>query len=163
MPQRFPPRRWTEVCLCEFKHTLQLPFNAIDTFIKLRSTIRAKLEKDGPLPPEVLTPPHSRDASPMRLRDHSNDSRSARHKSKSPGRWRVIRAVSKATRSVVESVRPDVYGKAWNEICRYPTGLINAAISYNAPGLQAWPIHSSLGFQSFPDHWSPPFCRRGCT
>lgn len=80
-----------------------------DALFKLRASIRAKLEKDGPLPLEVLTPPESREASPMRPRDRSHDGRSLRHKSQSPGRWRVIRAVSKATRSVAESVRPDVY------------------------------------------------------
>ncbi|CAG7849584.1 SubName: Full=Uncharacterized protein {ECO:0000313/EMBL:CCA69350.1} [Serendipita indica DSM 11827] len=88
---------------------------------KLRAIIRERLERDGPLPPEVLTPPESRDASPMRPRHRSIDARhrsisssrpggmDARRHSKSPGRWRVIRAVSNATRSVVESVRPDVY------------------------------------------------------
>jgi hypothetical protein len=97
--------------LTHYSHSmLHAPFTA--AFLKLRSTIRAQLERDGPLPVEVLTPPDSRNASPMRsssfARPRGNDI-AARHKSKSPGRWRVIRAVSRATRSVAESVRPEAY------------------------------------------------------
>ena len=94
-----------------------------DALWRLRATIRERLERDGPLPPEVLTPPESRDASPIRPRHRSIDARhrsisssrpgiDARRHSKSPGRWRVIHAVSNATRSVMESVRSDVYGES---------------------------------------------------
>ncbi|KAG8832408.1 hypothetical protein FRC17_001389 [Serendipita sp. 399] len=81
-----------------------------DELFRLRSIIRARLERDAiDLPPEVLTPPDSRNASPMRPRNQSLEARNSRHKSKSPGRWRVIRAVSRATRDVVASVKPQLY------------------------------------------------------
>ncbi|KAI6003427.1 hypothetical protein EDC04DRAFT_2786114 [Pisolithus marmoratus] len=47
---------------------------------------------DGSVPPEVLTPPASRDPSPRRLRA----------KSKSPGRWKLMRSISDAVQDIAD-------------------------------------------------------------
>jgi len=67
-----------------------------DTAQKLHLSIIAQLSglPIDSIPPELLSPPASRDPSPARLR------------AKSPGRWRFMRAVSDA----VQSLEPDVYG-----------------------------------------------------
>lgn len=47
---------------------------------------------DGSVPPEVLTPPASRDPSPRRLRA----------KSKSPARWKLMRSISDAVQDIAD-------------------------------------------------------------
>jgi hypothetical protein len=59
-------------------------------------------ELDGPIPLELLTPPPSRDPSPRRLRA----------KSKSPARWKIMRTISDAVRSVIQRQEPGVYGQS---------------------------------------------------
>jgi hypothetical protein len=59
-------------------------------------------ELDSPIPLELLSPPPSRDPSPRRLRT----------KSKSPARWRIMRTISDAVRSVVQRQEPGVYGQS---------------------------------------------------
>lgn len=63
----------------------------------LHFSILAKLSgvPHDSIPPELLSPPASRDPSPARLR------------AKSPGRWRFMRAVSET----VQSLEPGVYGE----------------------------------------------------
>jgi len=142
MPPLLRPKRWTEVRFGVSIYALQLLIYVIEQFFKLRASIRAKLEKDGPLPLEVLTPPDSRDQSPIRPSFHRSDDRSARHKSKSPGRWRVIRAVSRATRSVVESVGPNVYG-GFRQYTLHSIELADIPLSHDAAGCETRSIHSS--------------------
>jgi hypothetical protein len=55
---------------------------------------------DGSIPPELLTPPASRDPSPRRLRT----------KSKSPARWKIMRSISDAVQDVMDLTEPGVYG-----------------------------------------------------
>lgn len=57
---------------------------------------------DASIPPELLSPPASRDPSPRRLRA----------KSKSPARWKLMRSISDAVQNVVERNEPGVYGNA---------------------------------------------------
>lgn len=56
---------------------------------------------DGSIPPELLSPPASRDPSPRRLRA----------KSKSPARWKLMRTISDAVQNVMERNEPGFYGK----------------------------------------------------
>ncbi|EMD34139.1 hypothetical protein CERSUDRAFT_159603 [Gelatoporia subvermispora B] len=54
---------------------------------------------DGSIPPELLSPPASRDPSPRRLRT----------KSKSPARWKLMRSISAAVQNVMNSDGPGLY------------------------------------------------------
>ncbi|KAG2107090.1 hypothetical protein BD769DRAFT_136159 [Suillus cothurnatus] len=54
---------------------------------------------DGSIPPELLTPPVSRDPSPRRLRP----------KSKSPARWKIMRSISDAVQNVMDLTEPGLY------------------------------------------------------
>ncbi|OCH94456.1 hypothetical protein OBBRIDRAFT_884834 [Obba rivulosa] len=54
---------------------------------------------DGSIPPELLSPPASRDPSPRRLRP----------KSKSPARWKLMRSISAAVQNVMNSDNPGLY------------------------------------------------------
>ncbi|KAI0749574.1 hypothetical protein C8Q80DRAFT_1101403 [Daedaleopsis nitida] len=54
---------------------------------------------DISIPPELLSPPASRDPSPRRLRT----------KSKSPARWKLMRSISVAVRDVMERSHPGIY------------------------------------------------------
>lgn len=54
---------------------------------------------DGHIPPELLSPPATRDPSPRRLRA----------KSKSPARWKLMRSISDAMQNVMEKDHPGVY------------------------------------------------------
>ncbi|KAH0832933.1 hypothetical protein J3R83DRAFT_11900 [Lanmaoa asiatica] len=56
---------------------------------------------DGSIPPDLLSPPASRDPSPRRLRA----------KSKSPARWKIMRYISDAVQNVMERNEPGFYGK----------------------------------------------------
>ena len=78
-------------------------FISTEAILALRASIREKLAstREVPLPIELLTPPESRDVSPIRS--------PLRQNSKSPGRWRVIRAISSATCSVADSIQPSSY------------------------------------------------------
>jgi hypothetical protein len=78
-------------------------FVLVEAILALRASIREKLAntRDVPLPAELLTPPESREGSPIMT--------SICRKSNSPGRWRVIRAISSATCSVADSIRPSSY------------------------------------------------------
>ncbi|OBZ72117.1 hypothetical protein A0H81_07807 [Grifola frondosa] len=54
---------------------------------------------DGSIPPELLTPPVSREPSPRRLRT----------KSTSPARWKLMRSISVAVQDVMERDHPGIY------------------------------------------------------
>ena len=64
---------------------------------------------DISIPPELLTPPASRDPSPRRLRT----------KSKSPARWKLMRSISVAVQDVMERAHPGIYGTS--ATCFRPT------------------------------------------
>ncbi len=65
---------------------------------------------DISIPPELLTPPASRDPSPRRLRT----------KSKSPARWKLMRSISVAVQDVMERTHPGIYGKPRIACCPGP-------------------------------------------
>lgn len=56
---------------------------------------------DISIPPELLTPPASREPSPRRLRT----------KSRSPARWKLVRSISVAIQDVMERAHPGIYGE----------------------------------------------------
>lgn len=56
---------------------------------------------DISIPPELLTPPASREPSPRRPRT----------KSKSPARWKLMRSISVAVQDVMERAHPGIYGE----------------------------------------------------
>ncbi|KAF8440548.1 hypothetical protein L210DRAFT_3401368 [Boletus edulis BED1] len=66
---------------------------------------------DGSIPPELLSPPASRDPSPRRLRA----------KSKSPARWKIMRTISDAVQNVMEMNEPGFYGKSHLIVVLVPT------------------------------------------
>lgn len=73
-----------------------------DTSRQLQECILATLGgPDGSIPPELLSPPASRDPSPRRIRT----------KSKSPARWKMMRSISDAVQSAMRISDPGVYGK----------------------------------------------------
>ena len=67
---------------------------------QLQECILAELSgPDGSIPPELLSPPASRDPSPRRLRP----------KSKSPARWKMMRSISNAVQNALELSEPGIY------------------------------------------------------
>jgi hypothetical protein len=56
---------------------------------------------DGSIPPELLSPPASRDPSPRRFRQ----------KSKSPARWKLLRCISDAVQGLMGRDENGMYGK----------------------------------------------------
>lgn len=72
-----------------------------DVARQLQECILAELGgPDGSIPPDLLSPPASRDPSPRRLRT----------KSKSPARWKMMRSISDAVQNAMELSEPGVYG-----------------------------------------------------
>lgn len=69
---------------------------AQELHLKLLATLAGP---DGHIPPELLSPPATRDPSPRRLRP----------KSKSPARWKLMRTISDAMQNVMEQEHPGVY------------------------------------------------------
>jgi hypothetical protein len=68
---------------------------------QLQECILAELGgPDSSIPPELLSPPPSRDPSPRRLRP----------KSKSPARWKMMRSISDAVQNAMGISEPGVYG-----------------------------------------------------
>jgi len=55
---------------------------------------------DGSIPPELLSPPASRDPSPRRVRQ----------KSKSPARWKLMRSISDAVQDLMGRHEHGMYG-----------------------------------------------------
>ncbi|KAG1905286.1 uncharacterized protein F5891DRAFT_1126082 [Suillus fuscotomentosus] len=71
-----------------------------DAVRKWKESIMESLSgPDGSIPPELLTPPASRDSSPRRIRP----------KSKSPARWKIMRTISDAVQNVMDLTEPGVY------------------------------------------------------
>lgn len=69
---------------------------------KLQESVLATLSgPDSSIPPELLSPPASREPSPRRLRSQS----------KSPARWKIMQTISNALRTVVEQDGYGFYGK----------------------------------------------------
>lgn len=67
------------------------------------SVLAALTGPDGSIPPELLTPPVSREPSPRRLRT----------KSKSPARWKIMRSISVAVQDVMGRRDPGIYGELY--------------------------------------------------
>ncbi|KZP31724.1 hypothetical protein FIBSPDRAFT_813327 [Athelia psychrophila] len=68
--------------------------------LRLQECILAELSgPDGSIPPELLSPPASREPSPRRLRT----------KSKSPARWKMMRSISDAVQSAFQHSNPGLY------------------------------------------------------
>ncbi|KAI0768059.1 hypothetical protein BD413DRAFT_605535 [Trametes elegans] len=71
-----------------------------DAALELHDKVLERLSgPDISIPPELLTPPASRDPSPRRLRT----------KSKSPARWKLMRSISVAVQDVMERAHPGIY------------------------------------------------------
>lgn len=84
--------------------SMGVPHNAAIA-AKLQECILAELGgPDGSIPPELLSPPASRDPSPRRLRT----------KSKSPARWKMMQSISDAVQSAMELNEPGVYSKSFS-------------------------------------------------
>jgi hypothetical protein len=73
------------------------------------SILESLSSPDGSIPPELLTPPASRDPSPRRIRA----------KSKSPARWKIMRSISDAFQNVMELTEPGVYGVSTSSHCPF--------------------------------------------
>ncbi|KAI0661483.1 hypothetical protein C8Q70DRAFT_1043480 [Cubamyces menziesii] len=71
-----------------------------DDALELHDKVLERLSgPDISIPPELLTPPASRDPSPRRPRT----------KSKSPARWKLMRSISVAVQDVMERAHPGIY------------------------------------------------------
>lgn len=74
-----------------------------DDALELHDKVLERLSgPDISIPPELLTPPASRDPSPRRPRT----------KSKSPARWKLMRSISVAVQDVMERAHPGIYGES---------------------------------------------------
>lgn len=72
-----------------------------DMMRELHGRLLASLSyPDSSIPPDLLSPPATRDPSPRRIRA----------KSKSPARWKLMRTISNAMQNVMEQHSPGVYG-----------------------------------------------------
>ena len=72
---------------------------------KLHDSIVASLSgPDSSIPPELLSPPASREPSPRRIRA----------KSKSPARWKIMRSINDALQNVMEQNGQGFYGEYIN-------------------------------------------------
>lgn len=98
---------------------------------------------DGHIPPELLSPPATRDPSPRRIRA----------KSKSPGRWKIMRTIEDAMLNVVEQNHPGVYSMcpllftrrrrfySWSLLNSTPATRPSSRSVRSPPGLHALPYH----------------------
>jgi len=76
----------------------------VDAEKKLKESIIQELGgPDSSIPPELLSPPASRDPSPRRLRN----------KSKSPARWKLLRSISDAVQGLVGRDGNGMYGECF--------------------------------------------------
>lgn len=100
---------------------------------KMQECILASLAgPDGSIPPELLTPPASREPSPRRIRA----------KSKSPARWKIMRSINDAVQNVMEQGGSSFYGKGIS--LRVPTvrwliNMIFITSSSYPDGSVTWP------------------------
>ena len=78
---------------------------------------------DISIPPELLTPPASRDPSPRRLRT----------KSKSPARWKLMRSISVAVQDVMERAHPGIYGESRTWHCTPTRNILSACLCHAVP------------------------------
>lgn len=73
---------------------------------RLHDSIVASLSSpDSSIPPELLSPPASREPSPRRLRA----------KSKSPARWKIMRSINDALQNVMEQDGAGFYGDSFRQ------------------------------------------------
>jgi hypothetical protein len=81
---------------------------------KLKESIILELGgPDSSIPPELLSPPASRDPSPRRLRQ----------KSKSPARWKLLRCISDAAQGLMGGDEKGMYGKPDHRVYSLTAGL----------------------------------------
>ncbi|OJT15204.1 hypothetical protein TRAPUB_8219 [Trametes pubescens] len=74
--------------------------SGFDAALELHGKVLERLSgPDISIPPELLTPPASREPSPRRLRT----------KSRSPARWKLMRSISVAVQDVMERAHPGIY------------------------------------------------------
>jgi hypothetical protein len=79
---------------------------------KLKESIIQELGgPDSSIPPELLSPPASRDPSPPRLR----------HKSKSPVRWKLLRSINDAVQGLVGRHEIGMYGECSGDFTPSPS------------------------------------------
>lgn len=76
-----------------------LPVCHEDKETELLASLAAAELPDGSVPPELLSPPASREPSPARLTVRA----------KSPGRWRLLRTVTDAVQKIVNRAEPGIY------------------------------------------------------
>jgi hypothetical protein len=77
---------------------------------KMQECILATLAgPDGSIPPELLSPPASREPSPRRIRA----------KSKSPARWKIIRSINDAVQNFMEQGGSSFYGTSINSFLTF--------------------------------------------
>ncbi|KAI9061035.1 hypothetical protein FKP32DRAFT_1631567 [Trametes sanguinea] len=102
--------------------------------LELHDKVLARLTgPDISIPPELLTPPASRDPSPRRLRT----------KSKSPARWKLMRSISVAVQDVMERAHPGIYGKSLRPSAELPNLLVFGATEY-MDGALTFPVLKEL-------------------
>lgn len=104
---------------------------------------------DGSIPPELLTPPASRDPSPRRLRE----------KSKSPARWKIMMSISNAVQNVMDLTQPGVYGVSIVS-CDMNHFEMENVCSSKIPRSSSGPLCPASRLQSFSYHRNAAFCRR---
>jgi hypothetical protein len=114
---------------------------------KLKESIIQELGgPDSSIPPELLSPPASRDPSPRRLRQ----------KSKSPARWKLLRCISDVVQGLIGRDEYGMYSKQFlylsfdsrAEMCCFPSSGSSRSTSRT--------FCPTFGFQSFSDHRYAP-------
>ena len=117
---------------------------------KLHESILATLAgPDSSIPPELLSPPASREPSPRRIRAQS----------KSPARWKVLRSINEALQDAME--RDGVYGKqSPDRLLVYASSFSQFCLSTCPFRPSSWKVCSPPGFQPLSYHWNAPFQRR---
>lgn len=92
---------------------------------KLKESIIQELGgPDGSIPPELLSPPASRDPSPKRLRQ----------KSKSPARWKLLRSISDAVQGLVGRDETGMYGEHATLFLVSPGGHVDMTGAFPSSG-----------------------------
>ncbi|THH12718.1 hypothetical protein EW146_g7434 [Bondarzewia mesenterica] len=87
-----------------------------DAAMKLKESILESLSGPGSsIPPELLSPPASRDPSPRRLRA----------KSKSPARWKLMRSISDAVQDLMGRDEHGMYGALFRRPLTMPVSHIS--------------------------------------
>ena len=120
---------------------------------KLKESIIQELGgPDSSIPPELLSPPASRDPSPRRLRQ----------KSKSPARWKLLRCISDVVQGLIGRDENGMYSKQSIFIPFDSRAEMSFFPSSGSPGSTSGTFCPSFGFQSLSDHRYAPSGRGWC-